>query len=207
MKRPGWSDHPGLRSLASGQLGQRGVRFRSPGRRIRLRTAIPARARRMTLQPSLEPEEPGRELVDGGVTSGVPVSPPTPPVSDWEVPVDVVSSVVWVEVVSDTSEVSVVWVDVVSDTSEVSVVWVDVVSDTSDVSVVVVVVEVCEQPHLGPLYPAAAVPGMSSAAPSSATAPSQPRRRRATVREWCPPMIRSLISLSPRKELMIASRE
>jgi hypothetical protein len=184
------------------------VRFRSPGRRIRLRTAIPARARRMTLQPSLEPEEPGSELVDGGVTSGVPVSPPTPPVSSVVV-------VFWVEVVSDTSEVSVdvVCVDVVSDTSEVSVVWVDwveVVSDTSELSVDVVcvdVVDVCEQPHLGELNAAAAVPGMSSAAPSSVTAPSQPRRRSLTVREWCPPVIRSLISLSPRMELMIASRE
>lgn len=157
----------------------------------------------MTLQPSLEPEEPGSELVDGGVTSGVPVSPPTPPLSS------VVVVVSWVEVVSDTSEVSVDCVEVVSDTSEVSVVWVDwveVVSDTSEVSVDVVcvelvdVVDVCEQPHLGELNAAAAVPGMSSAAPSSVTAPSQPRRRSVTVREWCPPVIRSLISLSPRKE-------
>ena len=67
--------------------------FRSPGRRIRLSTAMPARTRRMILQPSLEPDEPGRELVDGGVTSGVPVSPPTPPVSVVEVDVDVVWSV------------------------------------------------------------------------------------------------------------------
>jgi hypothetical protein len=173
---------------------------------MRLRTAIPARAMRMTLQPSLDPEEPGSELVEGGVTSGVPVSPPTPPVSSVVV-------VPWVEEVSDTSEVSVVSVDcveVVSETSEVSVDWVEVVSDTSEVSVDVVcvdVVDVCEQPHLGELNAAAAVPGMSSAAPSSVTAPSQPRRRSRTVRKWCPPVIRSLISLSPRKELMIASRE
>jgi hypothetical protein len=73
--------------------------FRSPGRRIRLRTAMPARASRMTRQPSLDPDEPGRVLVDGGVTSGVPVSPPTPPVSEVDVPTDVVSvvSVVCVE--------------------------------------------------------------------------------------------------------------
>ena len=42
----------------------------------------------MTRQPSLDPDEPSSELVDGGVTSGVPVSPPTSPVS-----------VVWSEVV------------------------------------------------------------------------------------------------------------
>ena len=132
----------------------------------------------MIRQPSLEPEDPPRVLVDGGVAPGVPVSPPTPPVSSVVV-------VAWVEVVSDTSEVS------------VDVVCVDEVD----------VVDVCEQPHLGELNAAAAVPGMSSAAPSSMTAPSQPKRRSVTVLEWCPPVIRSLISLSPRMEWMIASRE
>ena len=211
MKRPGWSVHPGLYPFASGQLAQRGERFRSPGRRIRLRTAIPARARRMTLQPSLDPEEPGSELVEGGVTSGVPVSP----ARRHRAPSVVV--VPLVEVVSDTSEVSVVVGRLrrggLRDLGGLGRYWVEVVSDTSEVSVDVVcvddvdVVDVCEQPHLGELNAAAAVPGMSSAAPSSVTAPSQPRRRSRTVRKWCPPVIRSLISLSPRKELMIASRE
>jgi hypothetical protein len=175
--------------------------FRSPGRRIKLRTAMPARARRMTRQPSLDPDEPGSVLVDGGVTSGVPVSPPTPPVSDWDVPVEVVP----VEVVP-------VWVDwVESDTSEVSVVTVEVVlvavvSDTPDVSVSVEVVEVIDslvvdvvpQPHFGPLCAATVALGMSSAAPSSRTAPSQPRRRIVMVLEWDPPEFLSVMSLNPR---------
>jgi len=182
---------------------------------------MPARPTRMIRQPSLDPDEPGSVLVDGGVTSGVPVSPPTPPVSDVDVATEVVSdtsevSVVWVDWVdSDTSEVSVVWVDWVdSETSEVSVVWEDSVvwvdwvdwvdSDTSDVSVVLVdwvddvhvdvVDDVWLQPQSGPSWAATAVPGMSSAAPSSRTAPIQPKRRMTTVREW----FLSVMSLCPR---------
>ena len=103
---------------------------------------MPARAMRMNRQPSLDPDEPGSVLVDGGVTSGLPVSPPTPPVSDSDVPVVVVS--VWLD--SDTSEVSVVrvnWVDWVCDSETLPVslvvVWVDWVdSETLPVSLVVV---------------------------------------------------------------------
>jgi len=172
---------------------------------------MPARARRMTRQPSLDPDEPGSVLVDGGVTSGVPVSPPTPPVSDVDLPEDVVSVCVdWVE--SDTSEVSVVWVE--SDTSDVSVVWVVWVvwvdSETLPVSLVIVLVDSVEvdvhvdvvavdvQPHFGPLCAATDALGMSNAAPSSMTAPSQPRRRIVTVLEWDPPEFLSVMSLSPR---------
>jgi hypothetical protein len=49
----------------------------------------------MIRQPSLLPDEPPVALaVDGGVTPGVPVSPPTPPVSLCALPVLVVDSVV-----------------------------------------------------------------------------------------------------------------
>ena len=88
-----------------------------------------ARARRIP-PPVARSGRAGSVLVDGGVTSGRPVSPPTPPVSEVDVPTEVVS-VCWVELVSDTSEDSVVavdWVDCVD--------WVD--SETLPVSSVVV---------------------------------------------------------------------
>jgi hypothetical protein len=108
---------------------------------------MPARARRMSRQPSLLPDEPTVALaVDGGVTPGVPVRPLTAPVSL----VVVLVVVFWVEVVSETEPVSLVVVvvfceEVVSDTEPVSLVVVvvfceEVVSETEPVSLVVVVV-------------------------------------------------------------------
>jgi len=138
----------------------------------------------MIRQPSLDPDEPGSVLVDGGVTSGRPASPPTPPVSELDVLVEVVS-VCWLEVVSDTSEDSVVavdWVDCV-DSETLPVSSVVVLDDSVDVQLDVVLVDVHSHPQHWPSCAATLVAGMSSAAPSSTTAPNQPKRRVITVRE------------------------